>query len=178
VREKVDVILAGGSLGAEAAKKATSDIPIVDLVELGIVTSLARPGGNLIGFIVNAPETAAKSVQIIKEIKPNARRVTAIWNPASSSVRLESREAKNFAAANDIAIALHDARTADELKNALANDGFRASPIGDKPGQALGQALESQSQTDLRAGRLNGPTRACRCRRSSSGKRRLSYNLG
>ena len=125
VREKVDVILAGGSLGAEAAKKATSDIPIVaagvvDLVELGIVTSLARPGGNLTGFIVNAPETAAKRVQIIKEIKPDARRVTAIWNPASSSARLESREAKNFAAANDIAIALHDARTADELKNALA----------------------------------------------------------
>jgi putative ABC transport system substrate-binding protein len=125
VRERVDVIVAGGSLGAEAAKKATLDIPIVtagvaDLVELGLVTSLARPGGNLTGFVVNAPETAAKRVQIIKEIKPDARRVAAVWNPASSSARLESHEVKNFATANDIAVALHNARTADELKNALA----------------------------------------------------------
>jgi ABC-type uncharacterized transport system substrate-binding protein len=125
VRERVDVIVAGGSLGAEAAKKATLDIPIVaagvaDLVELGLVTSLARPGGNLTGFVVNAPETAAKRVQIIKEVKPDTRRVAAIWNPASSSARLESHEVKNFAATGDIALALHNARTADELKNALA----------------------------------------------------------
>jgi putative ABC transport system substrate-binding protein len=125
VHDRVDVILAGGSLGAEAAKKATSVIPIVaagapDLVELGLVTSLARPGGNLTGFVVNAPETAAKRVQIIKEIKPDAKRVAAIWNSAGSNARLESREVKNFAAANDITIALHDAHTADELKNALA----------------------------------------------------------
>jgi putative tryptophan/tyrosine transport system substrate-binding protein len=125
VRERVDVILAGGSLGAEAAKKATSVIPIVaagvgDLVELGLVMTLARPGGNLTGFVVNAPETAAKRVQIIKEIKPDARRVAALGNPASSSARLESREVKEFAAANDIAVAFYDARTPDELNNALA----------------------------------------------------------
>src|SRR5262245_51387254 len=52
VEQKIDVILAGGSVGAEAAKRATSHIPIIaagvgDLVELGLVTSLARPGGNL-----------------------------------------------------------------------------------------------------------------------------------
>ena len=52
VQQKVDIILAGGSVGAEAAKHATSLIPIVaagvgDMVELGLVTSLARPGGNL-----------------------------------------------------------------------------------------------------------------------------------
>jgi putative ABC transport system substrate-binding protein len=125
VRERVDIILAGGSLGAEAAKKATSVIPIVaagvgDLVELGLVTTLARPGGNLTGFVVNAPETAAKRVQIIKEIKPDARRVAALWNPASSNARLESHEVKEFAAANDIAATFHDARTSNELNLALA----------------------------------------------------------
>jgi putative ABC transport system substrate-binding protein len=124
VRERVDVILAGGSPGAEAAKKATSVIPIVaagvgDLVELGLVTTLARPGGNLTGFVVTAPETAAKRLQIIKEIRPDARRVAALWNPASSNARLEFREVKEFAAANNIAVTLHDARTADELNNAL-----------------------------------------------------------
>src|SRR5262245_45228092 len=61
VHERVDIILAGGSLGAEAAKRATSVIPIVtagagDLVDLGLVESLARPGGNLTGFVAAAPE--------------------------------------------------------------------------------------------------------------------------
>jgi putative tryptophan/tyrosine transport system substrate-binding protein len=61
VQQNVDVILAGGSVGAEAAKRATSVIPIVaagvgDLVELGLVESLARPGGNLTGFAASAPE--------------------------------------------------------------------------------------------------------------------------
>ena len=56
VRQNVDVILAGGSVGAEAAKRATSTIPIVaagvgDLVELGLVRSLAHPAGNLTGFV-------------------------------------------------------------------------------------------------------------------------------
>ena len=75
VRERVDIILAGGSLGAEAAKHATSVIPIVtagagDLVDLGLVESLARPGGNLTGFVAVAPEAAAKRFQIIKEMRP------------------------------------------------------------------------------------------------------------
>src|SRR5215207_3358853 len=60
VQQKVEIILAGGSVGAEAAKRATSVIPIVaagagDLVELGLVASLAHPGGNLTGFVANAP---------------------------------------------------------------------------------------------------------------------------
>jgi putative ABC transport system substrate-binding protein len=63
VREKVDIILAGGTVGAAAAKHATSLIPIIaagvgDMVEVGLVTSLARPGGNLTGFVVTAPEKA------------------------------------------------------------------------------------------------------------------------
>ena len=65
VHQQVDVILAGGSVGAEVAKRATSIIPIVaagvgDLVELGLVSSLARPNGNLTGFVATAPEIAGK----------------------------------------------------------------------------------------------------------------------
>jgi putative ABC transport system substrate-binding protein len=79
VHQQVDVILAGGSVGAEVAKRATSIIPIVaagvgDLVELGLVSSLARPNGNLTGFVATAPETAGKRFQIIKEIRPEAKR--------------------------------------------------------------------------------------------------------
>jgi putative ABC transport system substrate-binding protein len=126
VHQNVDIILAGGSVGAEAAKHATSIIPIVaagvgDLVELGLVTSLARPDGNLTGFVAAAPETAAKRFQIIKEIKPEARRAAVLWNSASSNAKLEWNVAKEFAAANDIAVALHDARDVEELRNALAS---------------------------------------------------------
>jgi putative ABC transport system substrate-binding protein len=122
----VDIILAGGSVGAEAAKHATSLIPIVaagvgDLVELGLVTSLARPDGNLTGFVAAAPETAAKRFQIIKEIKPEARRAAVLWNSASSNAKLEWNVAKEFAAANDIVVALHDAHDVEELRNALAS---------------------------------------------------------
>src|SRR5262249_20018105 len=94
VEQKVDIILAGGSVGAEAAKQATSSIPIVpacvgDLVELGLVTSLARPGGNLTGFVVVVPDMAAKRFPLIKEIKPEARRAAVLWNSGSSNARLE-----------------------------------------------------------------------------------------
>src|SRR5262245_50714814 len=72
VDRNVDIIVAGGSLGVQAAKDATSLIPIVgagmgDLVELGLVTNLARPGGNFTGFVASAPQTAPKRVQILSE---------------------------------------------------------------------------------------------------------------
>ena len=93
VHERVDIILAGGSLGAEAAKHATSVIPIVtagagDLVDLGLVESLARPGGNLTGFVAAAPEAAAKRFQIIREMRPEHRRAAILWNSASSNSKL------------------------------------------------------------------------------------------
>src|SRR5215472_8220893 len=102
VQQNVDVILAGGSVGAEAAKQVTSVIPIVaagvtDLVEIGLVASLARPGGNLTGFVAGAPEAAAKRFEIIREIKPQTRRVVVLWNPTSSSAKVECYVAKEFA---------------------------------------------------------------------------------
>ena len=124
VYQQVDVILAGGSVGAEAAKRATSTIPIVaagvgDLVELGLVTSLAHPGGNLTGFVAAAPETAAKRFQMIKEVLPKARRVAVLWNPTSSNAQLEWKAVKEFAQSNDPIITLYDARDFSELSAAL-----------------------------------------------------------
>jgi putative tryptophan/tyrosine transport system substrate-binding protein len=127
VEQKVEIIIAGGSTGAEAAKRATSVIPIVaagvgDLVELGLVTSLARPGGNLTGFVANAPETAAKRLQIMKEIKPAATRAAVLWNSASSIAKLEWGFANEFAAANGLVVRLYDSRfEIEELKNSLVN---------------------------------------------------------
>jgi ABC-type uncharacterized transport system substrate-binding protein len=126
VQERVDIILAGGSLGAEAAKRATSVIPIVtagagDLVDLGLVESLARPGGNLTGFVAAAPEAAAKRFQIIKEMKQENRRASVLWNSASSNAKLEWAVAREFATSNNIAVELHSARDLDELRYRLAS---------------------------------------------------------
>jgi putative tryptophan/tyrosine transport system substrate-binding protein len=124
VQQKVDIILAGGSVGAEAAKRATSSIPIVaagvgDLVELGLVTSLARPGGNLTGFVVVVPDMAAKRFQLVREIKPEAKRAAVLWNSAGPNSSLEFDVSKKFAAANDIVVASHDARDVGELRKSL-----------------------------------------------------------
>jgi putative tryptophan/tyrosine transport system substrate-binding protein len=124
VDREVDIILAGGSLGAQAAKDATSVIPIVaagvgDLVELGLVTNLAKPGGNLTGFVASAPETAAKRMQIMKEIMPQSRRAAVLWNPTSSAAQLEWNAVKQSAAAVELAFTFHEVRTSKELENTL-----------------------------------------------------------
>jgi putative ABC transport system substrate-binding protein len=104
VREKVDIILAGGTIGAQAARDATQTIPIVaagagDLVEAGLIRSFAQPGGNLTGFVTAAPETTAKRGEIIKEIVPQGKRATVLWNPAPSNTQLEMKALKESALA-------------------------------------------------------------------------------
>jgi putative tryptophan/tyrosine transport system substrate-binding protein len=124
VQQKVAVILAGGSLGAQAAKDATTVIPIVaagtgDLVELGLVSSIPRPGGNLTGFVAAAPETAAKRVQLMKEIVPQSRRAAVLWNPMSSNAQLEWKAVNDMTLALGITFMLHEARTARDLESTL-----------------------------------------------------------
>jgi putative tryptophan/tyrosine transport system substrate-binding protein len=124
VREKVDVILAGGAIGAEVTKQATSSIPIVsagaaDLVELGLVSTLARPDSNLTGFVANAPETTPKRFQFIKQIKPDFKRAAILWNSTSFSARFEWEQVKEFIAANNIEVAFHDAHDVGGLRTTL-----------------------------------------------------------
>jgi len=90
VRLKVDVIVAPTSIYAGAAKRATSTIPIVfashaDPIGSGHVASLARPGGNLTGVTIIMSETAAKSLELLKEAVPGLSRVAVIWDPATPS---------------------------------------------------------------------------------------------
>ena len=85
VRIKVDVIVTWFTPAAQAAKRATREIPIVmalvgNPIETGLVESLARPGGNITGMAGVAAELAGKSVQLIREIMPSARRVAALAN--------------------------------------------------------------------------------------------------
>jgi ABC-type uncharacterized transport system substrate-binding protein len=84
VRSRVDVIVAVQTPAAQAAKNATRDIPIVimagDPIATGLISNLARPEGNVTGLSATAAEAAAKSLELIAEIKPGARRVGVLGN--------------------------------------------------------------------------------------------------
>jgi len=86
VRVPVDVIATYGTPATRAAKQATTTIPIVaisvgDPVRAGVVASLARPGGNVTGNSLLAPDIAAKQLQLLREAVPSVARVAFLWNP-------------------------------------------------------------------------------------------------
>src|SRR5262249_46722150 len=90
VRLKVDVIVAWSTPAALAAKRATSAIPIVmatagDPVGVGLVASLARPGGNVTGNAILLPELGAKRMDLLKEALPRVSRVGVLSNPANQA---------------------------------------------------------------------------------------------
>jgi putative ABC transport system substrate-binding protein len=90
VRLPVDVIVAGTAPSPEAAKRATSTIPIVmtghpDPVANGLVASLARPGGNVTGLSSVGPERMGKQLQLLKETLPSLSRVAVLSNPTIPS---------------------------------------------------------------------------------------------
>ena len=86
VRLKVDVIVTASSASSLAAKNATRTIPIVflnvsDPVAIGLVDSLARPGGNITGFTVMLAVLAGKRLELLKETIPKLYRVALLWDP-------------------------------------------------------------------------------------------------
>lgn len=87
VHLKVDVIVAIGDAAAGAAKKTTRTIPIVmsgaDPVGLGLIASLAHPGGNVTGVTDSHADLVAKRVELLKQIAPSASRIAILFNPAS-----------------------------------------------------------------------------------------------
>ena len=89
VQAKVDAIFTASSPGVQAARKATNVIPIVftgvnDPVGLGLVASLARPGGNVTGVsTLLAGDLVAKQLQLLKEVSPRVSRIAIVWNPTN-----------------------------------------------------------------------------------------------
>ncbi len=97
VRLKVDLIVAASTPGAQAAKHATREIPIVfamvsDPVASGLVASLARPGGNVTGWSNMLPEMSGKLLELLKETLPGASRIAILWSPANPGKTLEFKE--------------------------------------------------------------------------------------
>jgi ABC-type uncharacterized transport system substrate-binding protein len=111
VRLKVDLIIAGGPNDGLTAKKATKTIPIVfndsssDPIALGLVDSLARPGGNVTGFYSMADVLAGKRLQILKESFPKLSRVAVLWIPKSESNEPQWTESQ--LAARQLGLQLH-----------------------------------------------------------------------
>jgi putative ABC transport system substrate-binding protein len=104
VRLKVDIIVAGSTPGALAAKQATSLIPIVfaaagDPVGSGLVSSLARPGGNITGLSQQQTDTAGKRLELLREVVPRLRRLAILVNPDNSAAALERDEVQAAARA-------------------------------------------------------------------------------
>jgi len=124
VRLKVDVIVAAVNTDAVAAKKATKTIPIVmasagDPVALGLVESLARPGGNITGLSQIAPELAGKRLELLKEMVPHLSRVAVLWNPQGTTSPLSWKESQ--LPARELGLRLHsiEVRSPNNLDKAI-----------------------------------------------------------
>src|SRR5438067_8728335 len=126
VQLKVDLIVAPAGSAALAAKKATSSIPIVmifpsDPVEMGLVASLRRPGGNITGTTFTpGPEIFGRQLQILKETIPRASRVAILSNPADPSFALQVREVEAAARTLHMRLQHVEARGPDQFDSAFA----------------------------------------------------------
>ncbi len=128
MRLKVDIIVVpGGDAPTRAAKNATKTIPIVmmglsaDPVELGLVESLARPGGNVTGLTTLSRELGGKRLELLKEAVPKVARVAVLYEPASPAAVLEVKEVLPVAArALGLTIRSWEVRAADGFEKVFA----------------------------------------------------------
>jgi putative ABC transport system substrate-binding protein len=124
VKLRVDVIVTATTAATQAAQRATTTIPIVfaladEPVELGLVASIARPGGNITGLTGLMAKLTAKRLELLKEVSPRVTRVAVLWGPYPFSAAV-LREVEN--ASRTLGLTLHEieVRDAIELDSAFA----------------------------------------------------------
>ena len=125
IRLNVDVLVATESLSALEAKKATTTIPIVTLtqdpVALGLVTSIARPGGNVTGLSDYHADMAPKRLELLREILPSASRCAAVFlDPAIRPSRQQLKDLHAAASAMRLTLLPFEIRGADDAARAFA----------------------------------------------------------
>ncbi len=125
VRLKVDVIVAVGGAATQAAQRATRTIPLVmsvviDPLGSGLVANLARPGGNVTGLSMMAPDLVGKQLEVLKEVVPKVSRVALLWNPANPGSAPQLREAEAAARALGVRLQTLEARVPQEIDSAFA----------------------------------------------------------
>jgi ABC-type uncharacterized transport system substrate-binding protein len=125
VRLKVDVIVTAGSPAARAAKNATTSIPIVmatggDPVGLGLVATLARPGGNVTGLTTLSRELSGKRLEMLREAFPRVARMGMLWHRPSDIDALTRRETEEAAQTLGISLKAHGVDGPDDFDRALS----------------------------------------------------------
>jgi putative tryptophan/tyrosine transport system substrate-binding protein len=122
VESSVDLIVGVGTDVAKVVRSVTGTMPLVmsvseDPVEIGLVASLSRPGGNLTGVTFISAELAAKRLELLKEVVPQAARVAVLWNPVH--VDLELKELEPAGRALGIRLQSVEVRSPGELDGAF-----------------------------------------------------------
>jgi putative ABC transport system substrate-binding protein len=124
VRLNVDVIVGIGTLAPLAAKRATTTIPIVmtaagDPLGSGLVASLARPGGNVTGMSLMAPELGGKRLELLKELLPQLARVAVLWDAANPYAALVFKETQGAGRTLGIEVQSLEVRGPDDFDGAF-----------------------------------------------------------
>lgn len=124
IRANVEVIVTKGTTATLAAKSATSSVPIVfavgDPVQLGIVSTLARPGGNVTGYSQAKLETSAKYLSLLKEMVPRMRRVGVFEQSMNPFYRATRGQFEDSCRRLDIEPVFVEIGAADEIENAIS----------------------------------------------------------
>jgi ABC-type uncharacterized transport system substrate-binding protein len=127
VRRQVAVIVAAPTVSALAAKSTTATIPIVftvgdDPVKLGLVSSLARPGGNLTGVNFFGAEVVSKRLELLRELIPGVRRLAVLVNPSNAMIsEAIVRDVEAAARGMGVQVQVFNAGTSREIDAAFAN---------------------------------------------------------
>jgi ABC-type uncharacterized transport system substrate-binding protein len=124
VHLRVDVIVTEGTLAPLAAKQATSTIPIVmnvagDPLGSGLVESLARPGGNVTGISLMAPDLGGKRLELLKELLPHLGRVAVLWNATNPYAALVYKQTQAAGRTLEIEVQSLEVRGPDEFEDAF-----------------------------------------------------------
>ncbi len=125
VRLKVDLIVTSTTPAIQAASNATKTTPIVfatagDPVAVGLVASLARPGGNITGLSLLSAELSGKRLELLKETVPRVSRVAVLWNTASVAMALTAKEVQAAAATLGVTPHMVGVRHPDDYTGAFA----------------------------------------------------------
>ena len=124
IRQKVDIIVTTVTVDTLTAKNATAEIPIVmvavgDPVAVGIVKSLARPGGNITGLSQMTPDLSGKRLELLKEIVPSASAVAVLFDPEDQLSVLDWKEARRSAQTLGIEFHSLEVRSTGDLDRVL-----------------------------------------------------------
>jgi putative ABC transport system substrate-binding protein len=124
VDARVDIIVTESVQAAREAQRATNSVPIVtavhgDPVGAGLARSLARPGGNVTGLSLLAPELSGKRIQLLREIAPKAATIGVLWNPGNPAAVRYLDATKGAAQSLGLVLVVAESATPEELDGAF-----------------------------------------------------------